>query len=55
MPNSTSPFKVHKEHVLEEAPTEWPIVSGCGATFENASKLREHHIMLIATKYESYL
>ena len=48
-------FKAHKEHVHGEAPPEQPTVSGCGATFENASKLIEHHIKLIATKHGSYL
>ena len=48
-------FKVHKEHKHGEAPPERPIVSGCGATFENANKFIEHHIKHIATTHPTYL
>ena len=37
-------FKVHKEHDHGKTPPERPIVSGCGAIFENASIFIEHHI-----------
>ena len=48
-------FKVHKEHKHGEAPPERTIVSGCGATFENANKFIEHHIKHIATTHPTYL
>ena len=48
-------FKVHKEHEVNKAPPERPIVSGYENISENIGKLVEHHINPLANTHETFL
>ena len=48
-------FKVHKEHIPGETPSERPIISGSGSITENISLLVEHFIKDLSMKHPSFL
>ena len=48
-------FKIHKEHIPGETPSERPIISGSGSITENISLLVEHFIKDLSMKHPSFL
>ena len=48
-------FKVHKEHIVNKAPPERPIVSACGSITENIGKFVQHHLDPLAKEHKSYI
>ena len=48
-------FKVHKEHKINKAPPERPIVSACGSITENIGKFVQHHLDPLAKEHKSYI
>ena len=48
-------LKVHKEHIVNKAPPEIPIVSVCDSITENIGKFVQHHLDPLAKEHESYI
>ena len=48
-------FKIQKDHTINKAPPQRPIISGSGSILENIGKYVEFYIHNIATKHESFL
>ena len=48
-------FKVQKEHIVNKAPPEIPIVSAWGSITENIGKFVQHHLDPLAKEHKSYI